>query len=133
MHRIVAAYAVLLDAFAQEHAILLSEENKSFTPPLSLHLRPKLLPQAPQLVELGDGGMLRHEGRFLIEVVTPAGSGETKALETATALLRHFKRGPVRGFEELTLKPGSSAEAVLKDGRYVLPVSIPYYAYLREE
>lgn len=133
MDRINAAFTAALAAFAEAQGIPVGWSNISFVPPLAPHLRPALRPEMPQLAELGSGGLTRHNGSFVVDVVTPAGEGEARARDMASALLRTFKRGQSLGLDGLTLKTGGAALPAIKDGRYVLPVVIPYYAYLREE
>ena len=133
MKRIADAFATALQDFAEAENLPVGWSNKSFVPPLAPHLRPVLKVEMPKQTELGEGTLTRHDGVFAVDVVVPAGEGEARAGDIASKLLRHFRRGQDFGLPGLTVKTGGSASAAIHNGRYTLPVAIPYYAYLRQE
>ena len=98
---------------------------------MSPHLRPMLRAEMPRQAELGEGSLTRFDGIFTVDVVVPTGEGEAGAEGIASDLLRQFRRGQNLGLEGLMVKTGGSGTATIRDGRYVLPVAIPYYAYLQ--
>ena len=133
MNRIADAFTTALKAFADAENLPVGWSNKSFIPPLAPHLRPVLKVEMPKQAELGEGSLTRYDGVFMVDVVVPAGEGEARAGDIASRLLQHFRRGQDLGLEGLTVKTGGSASAAITNGRYTLPVAIPYYAYLRQE
>ena len=132
MVRIADAFTSALAAFAAGKGLPVGWVNTSFVPPLTPHLRPVLRAEPPKAASLGPGAYIRHSGVCAVDIVVPAGNGEAEALGLAESLLASFRRGMDLGLDGLKLLPGWSAPGAIKDGRYTIAVSLPYYAYLQE-
>jgi hypothetical protein len=132
MQRIHNAFSRALEDFAGEKNLPVGWPNTAFIPPLAPHLRPALRPEKPVVPCLGPGAYIRHGGIFGVDVTTVAGEGEADALSIAGDLLKAFRRGLDLGLDGLVVQQGGAAPGVVKDGRYTIAVSIPYYAYLQE-
>lgn len=95
-----------------------------------IYLEPNVIPNTTTQASLGYDGVNRHQGLFQISVWSPLATSTIPALEVASAVMAHFKRGTVLTFEGITLRinqPPSRAPALTDGAWRQIPVTIPYF------
>lgn len=110
-------------------------ENSQFTPPesggyQSVHLLPAE-PENPSILGVAGSEMYRENGLMQVTLVYPAEGGAGTALAKAEAIRDWFPRGLSVSYGGITTVIGRTPRigpAMVQDDRYVLPVSIPYFA-----
>jgi len=112
-------------------ALSTAYENVPFTPVTGTAFqRARLLPASPENPTLGDG-YYREVGFFEIVLFYPLNGGRNLAQTRAEYIKSHFARGLAMSESGLVIKvmrTPSVASAVQLEDRYVVPVSIEYYA-----
>ena len=94
-----------------------------------IYLAPTVLPNTTTQASLGYDGVNRHQGLFQVSVWSPLASPMIPALEVASAVAAHFKRGTVLTFEGITVRvsaPPSRAPAIPDGAWRQIPITIPY-------
>jgi hypothetical protein len=110
-------------------------ENSAFTPPSdsayqSVHLLPAE-PVSPSILGVAGSEMYREIGVMQVTLVYPARGGAGTALAKAEAIRDWFPRGSSFSYGGVTTVVSRTPRigpAMFQDDRYVLPVSIPYFA-----
>lgn len=110
-------------------------ENTAFTPPADspyqeVHLLPAE-PENPSILGVAWSEMYRESGFMQVTLVYPAEGGAGSALAKAEAIRDWFPRGSSFTYGGVTAIVGRTPRigpAMQQDERYVLPVSIPYFA-----
>ena len=111
-------------------------ENTAFTPPADngpyqvVHLLPAE-PENPSILGVAGSEMYRERGLMQVTLVYPAKGGAGSALAKAEAIRDWFPRGSSFTYSSVTVvipRTPSISPAMVQDERYVLPVSIPYFA-----
>jgi hypothetical protein len=127
------ALAAHLDTFAQARGLLVAWEARAFAAPVALHLREKSLPAGNVAGALGVLAPNRFAGVYQVEAVGPGGRGSGEVRALADAVAAHFARGTklAVGPDELTIERAEPGPGMTEhDGRFRVPVSISFYAYL---
>lgn len=110
-------------------------ENSAFTPPSdapyqTVHLLPAE-PVNPSILGVAGSEMYRETGIFQITLVYPARGGAGTALAKAEAIRDWFPRGGsyvYGGVTAVVARTPRIGPAMVQDDRYVLPVSVTYFA-----
>lgn len=106
-------------------------ENKPYTQTAAAYQRVSMLP-APAVNPAYDSTTL-ETGIMQVSLVYPEGVGAKDAIARAGLLRTTFARGVsfISGGVKVTItRTPTIAPALFESGRYVLPVSIPYFAYI---
>lgn len=110
-------------------------ENTAFTPPnsgawQSVNFLPAE-PENPSILGVAGSEMYRENGFMQVTLSYPAQGGAGSALTKAEAIRDWFPRGGSYSFGGLTVvvrRTPRIGPAMVQGDRYVLPVSIPYFA-----
>lgn len=110
-------------------------ENSAFTPPVdsayqTVHLLPAE-PVNPSILGVAGSEMYREMGIMQVTLVYPARGGAGTALSKAEAIRDWFPRGASYSYGGITAvisRTPRIGPAMVQDDRYVLPISIPYFA-----
>jgi hypothetical protein len=78
--------------------------DREFTPRGRDHLRVKIFPSGTEQVTFGESGYYRHAGLIQISLFTNEGGGEIAALEVASRIEAHFRRGTVFARNGVTVR-----------------------------
>lgn len=116
---------------AMSPALPTAWENAPFTPTAIAYQRANMLP-APAANPAYDNTTL-ETGIMQVTLVYPEGVGAKDAVARAGLLRTTFARGAsfISGSVKVTItRTPTIAPALFESGRYVLPVSIPYFAYI---
>lgn len=120
-------------AQAQSPAMSVAWENRRFSPPEGEpYLRAFLLPASPRAAALGVSAKDFQRGTFQVDVMALPGEGWNSAYTYADALRAHFLRGTTLqdSYVDLTVEAAAVGPAIEDQGRFKLPVSINFYAYM---
>lgn len=106
-------------------------ENVPYTPITGTpYQRVRLLPASPENPTLGDG-YYRDVGFFEIVLFYPLNAGRNAIQTKAEAIRSHFPRGLTMtesGLNVVVPKTPTIATATQLDDRYVVPITVEYYA-----
>lgn len=132
---IMTAFNIALNTFATHEDVDLpvAWENVDFTPPQGPYLRGFLLPATTVAAGLGTAAKNKHTGIYQIDVIFPAGQGWGGCAAMAEKVRNAFRRGEKLGDGTILIVAASSGPAMREDGRYKIPVSVNYYAWLENE
>ncbi len=130
---IMAAFNGALHSFATTEEIPVSWENVDFTPPSGPYLRGFLLPATTVAAGLGTSAHNMHTGVYQIDVIYPAGQGWGDCASMAEKVRKNYKRGSSLQSGAIIIENASTGPAMREDGRYKIPVSVNYRAWLANE
>lgn len=105
-------------------------ENTLFSPPSSAYQLVNILPAPPDNPALGDG-MYRERGLMQVTLSYPMNEGAGNALARAVAIRDWFARGSSFTSGAVTARIPSTpaiAQGYQDEGRYLVPVSVEYFA-----
>lgn len=105
-------------------------ENAEFDPPDGAYQRVDMLPGKPENPSIG-GSHYRETGLFQVMLLYPIGVGSGAAVAKAEAIRTWFPRGATYVSGGVTVYIGGTAAigpGRVDNDRYVLPVTIPYFA-----
>jgi len=116
---------------AMSPALATAFENVTYTPSEGTpYQRANMLPAEPDNSTQGPG-MRTERGIFQVSLYYPPGGGSADAQARADALIAWFKRGTSMthaGVTTIVPRTPKKSPGFNQDGRYVVPVSIPYQA-----
>ena len=119
-----------LATFATSEDIPVAWEGVDFTPPPGPYLRAFLLPALTVGAALGTDAPNRHRGVYQVDCVYPGGSGWGACATMAEKVRVRFKRGTRLMSNNLVVESVSFGPGLMDGGRYKIPVSISYWAFL---
>lgn len=97
------------------------------------YLRPWLLPEPTEALTLSADGPNDYKGTYQVSAFWPVGTGTTRILEAASAIVLHFKRGTSITREGIRMwvdAPPSLGPMIQEPDIFQLPVSVPYRAFI---
>ena len=109
-------------------------ENRDFTPTANAYQRAFLLPASPRNATLGDGHY-QERGVFQVTLNYPVGKGAADGMARAALIRATFFRGASFTNKGVTTRIEATPEigrGIVEDSRWVLPVSIRYFADIFE-
>lgn len=130
--RISEALNAWLNALVLSPVVPIAWPNLNFNPS-GAYLRPWLLPAPTEAITLSAAGPNDYRGIYQVSVFYPVGGGANKAIEIASAIVSHFKRGTSITREEIRVwmdDPPYLGSMVQEPNTFQLPVSVPYRAFV---
>lgn len=132
--KIFRALTDRLDDYADATTIAIARTGLNYNPTSGTEfLRVTHLPAATRGVGLAHTGKNEFRGLFQIDVFWPEGKGIVAAKEEAAALMTYFVRGTSMTHESVTVKvlrPPYELPAMQEAGWIIVPVTIPYLAFV---
>lgn len=117
---------------AMPNALPTQWENVAFTPPAGAYQRADLLPATPENPELF-GNVYRELGTFQVTLLYPIDGGGGVVYGMAEAVRDWFARGTSLESGNVTVVVGYTpaiGPKFVDQDRFVLPVSVRYWAYI---
>ena len=121
-----------LNTLATTESLVVKWEGQVADPTSGTYLRPWLMLSPPRAAGLGTTASNYVRGIYQVDVLTDLGSWGA-AYTVADKISAQFKRGTklTATDVDLTCESVATGPAMRQDAKYVLPVSITFYAYVQ--
>jgi hypothetical protein len=123
-----------LDAYSTANSIAIARTGLNYTPTAETKfLRATHLPAQTRALSLSFDGTNEFRGIFQVDVFWPEGKGIVAAKEQAASIIAYFARGTEMTHGGVTVKvtrPPYELPAIQEDGWLMVPVTIPYLAFI---
>jgi hypothetical protein len=106
--------------------------NAVYTPTIgTMYLRPTFLPGDTDPAAIGSTAQDVTSGLYQIDIYAESGRGQIEILEMADRIADQFKRGSVLTYNGVNVRVvrTSRGGATVRDGWFVLPVTITFNTY----
>lgn len=127
-----AAIETTVADIAYENDIPVVWENAQYTPTTGTpYLSAWMLPAPTRNLTIGTNGPNKYYGVFQVSIFYPQGQGPGQAAELAVEFLTTFAKGTILLADNyrITISMSYLGTAILKDGWYMVPVSVNYYCF----